>query len=798
MAKNNEAKIKFTADTQELNSQIKSANSTLAALRAGLKLNEAEFKNTGDTVEYYKNKQNLLQKELEENRKKQEALNQKLELAKLTFGENSTEVQELSTKLNRAKTEEQSLITQVSQCENEMQQQVAAAQKEQTALEQLNTEISEQKSKLEALKTEYKNIVLEQGSSSDEAQELKSKINQLNSELEQNEQKLSDVDNELKDVGNAADKAGQSAESSANGGWSTAKQIFADLASNAIQQCTDKLKDVAKESIEAASNMEAISSQFSQVFGDLENTASQNLSKIADSTGVVENRMKESYTKIAAFAKTTGMDTSDALGLADRAMVAIADSAAFYDRTLEETTESLQSFLKGNYENDAALGLSCTETTRNAAANQLYGKSFKDLSEQQKQLTLLQMVEDANALSGALGQSARETDTWTNQTGNLQQAWEDVKANLGSAVLSEVVEIVKSLSTAMQDVAGKVDEWKPKIQDVINDLKSAYGWMQEHKTMLGIIASVIAIVTTAMILQSAAQAATSAIQTAKTTANLAETASLWSLVAAQTAALAPYIAIVAAIAAVIAIIVVCVKHWDEIKAKVTEVADSAKQKVTDMKENVSGKFEELKGNVTGVIDGVKDKFNTVVGFFKNNWKELLLLIVNPFAGAFALLYKHNDNFRAKVDELKNKVVSIFLSMTDKVKSLFGGMKLSFPNIKMPHFKVTPSGWKIGDLLEGSIPKLGIEWYAKGAVFQKPTLFNTAYGLKGVGEAGAEAVAPINVLQSYVQDSVDASLASYMWIDYDLLGAKVALACAKMNITVDVDGREFGRVVRSVI
>ena len=64
-------------------------------------------------------------------------------------------------------------------------------------------------------------------------------------------------------------------------------------------------------------------------------------------------------------------------------------------------TESLQSFLKGNFENDAALGLSCTETTRNTAANALYGKSFKDLSEAEKQLTLLQMVEDANKASGA-------------------------------------------------------------------------------------------------------------------------------------------------------------------------------------------------------------------------------------------------------------------------------------------------------------------------------------------------------------------------------------------------------------
>ena len=57
--------------------------------------------------------------------------------------------------------------------------------------------------------------------------------------------------------------------------------------------------------------------------------ASQSLANIADNTGIQVNRMKGSYTQIAAFAKTTGMDTSSALGLADRAMVAVADSAAF-------------------------------------------------------------------------------------------------------------------------------------------------------------------------------------------------------------------------------------------------------------------------------------------------------------------------------------------------------------------------------------------------------------------------------------------------------------------------------------
>lgn len=226
----------------------------------------------------------------------------------------------------------------------------------------------------------------------------------------------------------------------------------------------DKIADFGVACINAAADAGAIASQFAQVFGDYEETAGGSLEKIADDAGISMNRMKSSYTKIAAFAKTTGMETADAMSLADRALVAVADSAAFYDRSLEETTESLQSFLKGNYENDAALGLSCTETTRNAKANELYGQSFKDLSESQKQLTLLAMVEDANKLSGAIGQASRESDTWTNQTGNLSQAWTDFKATIGSNFLDVAVQGVKAVTGWVETLTMKVEPFVGWIQ----------------------------------------------------------------------------------------------------------------------------------------------------------------------------------------------------------------------------------------------------------------------------------------------------------------------------------------------
>ena len=269
--------------------------------------------------------------------------------------------------------------------------------------------------------------------------------------------KQEQVSSGYKEIGNSGKQAFRNIEKVAKSSMDrllgSVKKLGTIMAAAFI---TGKIAELGKETISAASDLATMESQFSQVFGEMEQIASKSLSKIAAQAGSTEERMKASYTQIAAFAKTTGMNISDALEIANRAMVAISDSAAFYDRTLEETTESLQSFLKGNYENDAALGLSATETTRNAAANKLYGKSFVELSEAQKQLTLLTMVEDANKLSGALGQAARESDTWTNQIGNLNQSIINLKASIGKFFLPLAVQAVKIIVNIINAITAMI------------------------------------------------------------------------------------------------------------------------------------------------------------------------------------------------------------------------------------------------------------------------------------------------------------------------------------------------------
>ena len=91
-----------------------------------------------------------------------------------------------------------------------------------------------------------------------------------------------------------------------------------------------------------------------------------------------------------------------------------------------------------------------------------------------------------------------------------------------------------------------------------------------------------------------------------------------------------------------------------------------------------------------------------------------------------------------------------------ISAIFTG-KFEWPRIKMPHFSISPSGWKIGDLLKGSIPRLNISWYAKGMegmVLDRPTIFGMDKNgnLMGGGEAGREVIIGENNLMKMIRSA----------------------------------------------
>jgi len=468
-------------------------------------------------------------------------------------------------------------------------------------------------------------------------------------------------------------KASQDMKSSTEGAGNSMVGSFAKIgAAIGTFLAVDKIKDFGLGCVQAAADASAMESQFSQVFGDLEGKASKSLSGIANEAGISENRMKGSFTKIAAFAKTTGMDTEDALSLSERAMVAVADSAAFYDRSLEDTTESLQSFLKGNYENDAALGLSCTETTRNAAANELYGKSFNELSESQKQLTLLKMVEDANKASGALGQAARESDTWTNVTGNLKQAWTDFQAVIGAAILPKAVGVVKSLASA---VAGLSE----KTQDAIK-------WAKEHKTtmtVIGIAFATVGVAIGAYVLSLNAASIAAGIATAASTAFGAVMAFITS----------PITLVVLAIGALVAAFVAAYQKSETFRNFINKLKDGLVNGFNTMKEAAG----QLKDRLSEAWDSIVQKCQPVIDAIQKN-----------LVGAFNDLKKAGQGVRDAIGELKEKFQPVADLLSGAFSTAASGASDWFDKLTA----------KAGDLAKGALQWLNDKITAARDGFQK--------------------------------------------------------------------------------
>ena len=233
--------------------------------------------------------------------------------------------------------------------------------------------------------------------------------------------------------------------------------LKANVLSGAIVKLSGAVKNMSGQFIESAANVKAETSAFEQTFGTLGDEASAAIGRVANESGILQTRLNTLGSKIYAFARSSGGDTTESMSLMERALKAAADSAAYYDTSVEQATETLQSFLKGNFANDAALGLSATETTRNAAAMELFGQKYNDLSEIQKQETLLKMVEDSQRLSGAMGQAAREADGWENVLGNLKETWRQFQANAGAPFLESLIPIIQKITTAFQGWINSVD-----------------------------------------------------------------------------------------------------------------------------------------------------------------------------------------------------------------------------------------------------------------------------------------------------------------------------------------------------
>jgi len=203
----------------------------------------------------------------------------------------------------------------------------------------------------------------------------------------------------------------------------------------------------------------------------------------------------------------------------------------------------------------------------------------------------------------------------------------------------------------------------------------------------------------------------------------------------------PVVAVIAGIAALGAAIVGIYKLWKEngekSKKLLGEFADYAKTTW----DNIKQKFE--------------DAWNNIKDFFKKWGDEILLIAVGP-AGWVVLLGRkiaeNWDSIKAKTSEVWNNIKTAItrpiesardtvLNIIQRIKDAFANLKITIPKPKLPHIEVDWRSVGIGDA-RINIPKFSLNWYKTGGIFDRPSVI-------GVGEAGTEAVIPLDKLPGLI-------------------------------------------------
>lgn len=184
---------------------------------------------------------------------------------------------------------------------------------------------------------------------------------------------------------------------------------------------------------------------------------------------------------------------------------------------------------------------------------------------------------------------------------------------------------------------------------------------------------------------------------------------------------------------------------------------------------------------------IPDTFNAVIKFFQDNWQGLLLLIVNPFAGAFKLLYDNCEGFRNFIDNLVQDVINFFTRLPNK--ALTWGKDMIDNFINGINEKVGKLWKKVEDIGKGIADFLGFSVPEKGPLSDADTWMPDMIDLMVNG---------INANKSRLTDAVR-GLAGNMEINPSISSSATISGTNTINLNVvgTVDGKAVMSVVDSI-
>lgn len=408
------------------------------------------------------------------------------------------------------------------------------------------------------------------------------------------------------------------------GKWQTAAKVvgasFAALTAGAVA--------FGVKSIDLASDLSEVQNVVDVTFGDSADKVNEWAEKAGAAYGMSELAAKQYASTIGAMLKSMGM-SADATEEMSLALTGLAgDMASFYNLDASEAFEKLRAGISGETEPLKQLGINMSVANLEAFALSQGIETAYDSMTQAEQATLrYQYIMQAAA--DAQGDFSRTSDSLANQQRILQMEVETLSADLGTALLPVALEVVSGLRSMVQ-------------------------WASENGNTLGIMAIAVAGITAAIIAYSTSLTLAASGMTIASIAGAAFGAVLGFITS-------PITLVILGITALIAAGVALYQNWDTVSAWAGET------------------WQKIQDAFAAGVEAVKGFLQAVIDFVKDNWAGLLLLLVNPFLGAFKLLYDNCEGFRNTVDNMVARVKQAFENMKNGISSAVGRVRDSIVN-----------------------------------------------------------------------------------------------------------------------
>lgn len=253
-----------------------------------------------------------------------------------------------------------------------------------------------------------------------------------------------------------------------------------------------------------------------------------------------------------------------------------------------------------------------------------------------------------------------------NNTPKIVAFFKETKDSLGAVfsigkdfaggVWEVAVDMIKGVAGAFNLMTGN----GKKAKGPVTSLSKALGGIAKHKTAIKTVGSLFAAYFVGSKIALGITAVVKGIQ-AWRTATVGMTAAQKAMNLAM--ASNPIGLIVVAVTTAITALVLLYKHNKKFKAF------------------VDGMFSAAKKAFDNIFKVTKEIFGKIIDFFKKDWKQVLLFIANPIAGAFALIYKHNKKFKAFVDGIVKNIKDMAKGVAKHMTNLKKDWSDKWDNVK---------------------------------------------------------------------------------------------------------------------